>query len=142
MQPTQGEDSYWKQRALAAERVIEFVDIEWLDESLLPSQPAEERRNVWQLCPKCFGDGNLARYNSPSTVGTDAALLCDVCNGNKIIATYYVSVDAEKQACEFAEWLGSHYVRIGNGNWAKWSEDIFYDFTTQQLYNQYLKIKQ
>jgi hypothetical protein len=40
----------------------------------------------WQLCPKCNGDGNLARYNSPSIIGTDDALLCDVCNGSKIIS--------------------------------------------------------
>jgi len=39
----------------------------------------------YQLCPKCNGDGNLARYNSPSMVSTDAALICDVCNGAKTL---------------------------------------------------------
>jgi hypothetical protein len=42
--------------------------------------------NVWQLCPKCLGDGNLMRYNSPP-MSTSATPICDVCNGAKIIAT-------------------------------------------------------
>lgn len=37
----------------------------------------------YQLCPKCNGDGDLARYNSPALhSGTP---ICDVCNGGKII---------------------------------------------------------
>jgi len=39
----------------------------------------------YQLCPKCYGDGNLLRYNSPNMMSTTAAAICDVCNGNKII---------------------------------------------------------
>jgi len=39
----------------------------------------------WQLCPKCLGDGNLMRYNSPN-MSTTACPVCDVCNGSKIIA--------------------------------------------------------
>jgi len=38
----------------------------------------------WQLCPKCNGDGNLARYNSPN-LSSGIDLECDVCNGKKII---------------------------------------------------------
>ena len=41
----------------------------------------------WQLCPKCNGDGDLFRYNSPSIMGTNARPICDVCNGKKIIST-------------------------------------------------------
>lgn len=41
----------------------------------------------WQLCPKCYGDGNLARYNSPALMGINAIIVCDVCNGSKIIKT-------------------------------------------------------
>lgn len=40
---------------------------------------------VYQLCPKCLGDGNLLRYNSPAFMSTNVATICDVCNGNKII---------------------------------------------------------
>lgn len=41
----------------------------------------------WQLCPKCNGDGDLFRYNSPSIMATNARPICDVCNGKKIIST-------------------------------------------------------
>ena len=37
----------------------------------------------WQLCPKCYGDGNLLRYNSPTLVSSTP--ICDLCNGEKII---------------------------------------------------------
>lgn len=40
----------------------------------------------WQLCPKCFGDGNLLRYNSPAMMGTNSNPTCNVCQGSKIIA--------------------------------------------------------
>jgi hypothetical protein len=39
----------------------------------------------YQLCPKCYGDGNLLRYNSPNMMSTTSSAICDVCNGNKII---------------------------------------------------------
>ena len=39
----------------------------------------------YQLCPKCYGDGNLLRYNSPAMMSTTIAPTCDVCYGNKII---------------------------------------------------------
>lgn len=38
-----------------------------------------------QLCPKCFGDGHLGRYNCPAVMGTSATPICDVCNGSKTI---------------------------------------------------------
>ena len=38
-----------------------------------------------QLCPKCHGDGNLSRYNSPAIITTSASVICDVCFGAKII---------------------------------------------------------
>lgn len=40
----------------------------------------------WQLCPKCNGDGDLYRYNSPSIMSTNCRPICDVCNGKKIIS--------------------------------------------------------
>lgn len=40
----------------------------------------------WQLCPKCNGDGTLARFNSPNT-SSSTSLTCDVCKGGKIIST-------------------------------------------------------
>ena len=40
----------------------------------------------WQLCPKCNGDGNLFRYNSPPILSTSSDAVCDVCHGKKIIS--------------------------------------------------------
>ena len=58
---------------------------EWLEESTPPSaEEAAKEYGEWQLCPKCFGDGNLMRYNSPN-MSTNACPICDVCNGSKII---------------------------------------------------------
>ncbi len=48
---------------------------------------SREVGGYWQLCPKCNGDGHLGRYNSPAIVGTNDDLICDVCNGKKILAT-------------------------------------------------------
>ena len=39
----------------------------------------------YQLCPKCHGDGNLLRFNSPSLMSTADDAICDVCKGEKII---------------------------------------------------------
>lgn len=64
-----------------SDELDEIRDIELL--AALPQQP---QNNYWQLCPKCNGDGNLARYNSPSIISTDASLRCDVCNGSKVLA--------------------------------------------------------
>ena len=41
---------------------------------------------IWQLCPKCNGDGDLFRHNSPPLLSTNARPICDVCNGKKIIS--------------------------------------------------------
>lgn len=45
-----------------------------------------EPNGFWQLCPKCNGDGNLLRYNTPNIMGTNANPICDLCNGKKIIS--------------------------------------------------------
>lgn len=50
-----------------------------------------ERANMdnsipYQLCPKCSGDGDLSRYNSPAL--SYGAVVCDVCNGDKIIPQF------------------------------------------------------
>ncbi len=39
----------------------------------------------YQICPKCVGDGDLFRHNSPAIMGTNARPICDVCEGKKII---------------------------------------------------------
>ena len=44
---------------------------------------SQQNYTPYQLCPKCNGDGDLARYNSPSI--TSLCPVCDVCNGAKII---------------------------------------------------------
>ena len=78
--------------------------VDWLIEQLTPSislqqkhiddlkkkakeMEAEQFKNAipYQLCPKCNGDGNLLRYNSPAMMSTTIAPTCDVCDGNKII---------------------------------------------------------
>lgn len=41
-------------------------------------------RVPFQVCPKCGGDGNLLRYNSPALMGMTTPI-CDVCDGKKII---------------------------------------------------------
>ena len=46
-------------------------------------QYSQQNYTPYQLCPKCNGDGDLARYNSPSI--TSLCPVCDVCNGAKII---------------------------------------------------------
>jgi len=52
----------------------------------------------WQLCPKCNGDGNLARYNSPN-LSTSTHPICDVCNGAKIIAV----ASLNRQGCRWTK---------------------------------------
>ena len=49
-------------------------------------QPDVSRSVPYQLCPKCGGDGDLLRYNSPALMGTNARPICDVCDGKKIIS--------------------------------------------------------
>ena len=44
----------------------------------------------YQLCPKCHGDGDLARHNSPSIISTTVSVTCDVCHGAKIIPMYEI----------------------------------------------------
>lgn len=60
-----------------------------LNELILKSQQNRNSNTAshvpYQLCPKCNGDGNLLRYNSPPNLTTTAAAICDVCNGDKII---------------------------------------------------------
>ena len=46
----------------------------------------------YQLCPKCNGDGNLLRYNTPAMISTYSNVMCDVCNGDKIIKMYYENI--------------------------------------------------
>jgi len=67
-------------------------EIEWLsltdadDPFYKINPPKKETINEgWQLCPKCNGDGNLLRFNSPSIISSD--VICDLCYGRKIIST-------------------------------------------------------
>jgi len=60
---------------------------ELLDKYLKATESIEPcTTSSWQLCPKCNGDGNLSRYNSPN-LSTTTHPICDVCMGSKIIAT-------------------------------------------------------
>jgi DnaJ-class molecular chaperone len=55
----------------------------------IPVQPEYSYSTLssgWQLCPKCNGDGDLYRYNSPPFISTNCRPICDVCNGKKIIS--------------------------------------------------------
>lgn len=89
---------------------IEKLIIDWLKSgnenttyianqiSSLFKQPIAEGITVpYQLCPKCHGDGNLSRYNSPALASTTCAPICDVCNGSKIIPTLPLSVNMPSQ---------------------------------------------
>ena len=73
-------------------------------ENETPGMSGEGR--LWQLCPKCNGDGNLLRYNSPPMMSTNIAPVCDVCNGAKILATP-AATDAKSGCKELAEALES-----------------------------------
>lgn len=57
-----------------------YLDDKWV---IFIREDAKLDLGEWQLCPKCFGDGNLARYNSPSI--SSGIPICDVCHGKKII---------------------------------------------------------
>lgn len=48
-------------------------------------QDAVSRSVPYQLCPKCGGDGDLLRYNSPALMARNVRPICDVCDGKKII---------------------------------------------------------
>lgn len=47
------------------------------------SQFKEDKPGEWQLCPKCNGGGRAMNMDNPIPMTID---VCDVCNGNKIIA--------------------------------------------------------
>jgi hypothetical protein len=53
--------------------------------SRVSGEPPKPDAVPYQLCPKCFGDGHLWRYNSPAIMGTSCTPTCDVCNGSKVI---------------------------------------------------------
>lgn len=60
----------------------------WL-EPYTPQPPTMSVGYVpYQLCPKCNGDGDLWRFNSPSILGSNSRPICDVCNGAKIISQH------------------------------------------------------
>lgn len=44
--------------------------------------------NEWQLCPKCNGSGLVLNLGWPysDTLISTAPVICDVCNGKKIIS--------------------------------------------------------
>jgi len=46
--------------------------------------------NTWQLCPKCQGHGSYFPYHSgywPQTTISTAPVICDLCNGAKVISS-------------------------------------------------------
>ena len=60
-------------------------EIEWLSLNNAddPFLKKERSKDEWQLCPKCNGDGNLLRFNSPSITSDEP--ICDLCYGRKVI---------------------------------------------------------
>lgn len=70
-----------KTRNEKVEMLIEFTEQQVKNLNI----PAVINCVPYQLCPKCGGDGDLLRYNSPALMGTNARPICDVCGGNKII---------------------------------------------------------
>ncbi len=79
---------------------IHLSELDIIDKEPLPQPQQPESKpqfGEWQLCPKCMGDGHLYRYNSPAIITTDASLVCDVCNGNKVIQKPQQPVIDEKE---------------------------------------------
>ncbi len=60
---------------------VVLIAKEWASLKQTPSNEVGK----WQLCPKCNGDGDLARYNSPNL--STGIPICDVCHGAKILPT-------------------------------------------------------
>ncbi len=86
----------------------------------------------YQLCPKCYGDGNLLRFNSPSMMGTDATAICDVCNGSKIIPM-------NKLRLSFEAWYEQNEAEI-NIELAETGADRELDFDSESEFdNRYQK---
>ena len=49
----------------------------------------------YQLCPKCNGQGQVCRpqFITDNAMTTNAAYICDVCNGNKIIPMFIIKTN-------------------------------------------------
>lgn len=79
----------------------------------LNSQIVDYKKNLlggnipMQLCPKCNGDGNLLRYNSPAFMGTSEAPICDVCDGHKIIPFAYKTTQYGLTSLGDGEFIGN-----------------------------------
>lgn len=41
---------------------------------------------VWQLCPKCGGDGTVKTQQEITTTGIPVVEVCNLCNGDMIIS--------------------------------------------------------
>lgn len=50
-------------------------------------EDVKKSNGVWQLCPKCLGEGNLVSFTHDLSFSSTALPLCDVCNGKKIISS-------------------------------------------------------
>ena len=55
---------------------------------LIKMEKIQSQNIPYQTCPKCNGDGNLLRYNSPVFLGTTQTPICDVCENKKIIPMF------------------------------------------------------
>lgn len=73
--------------------------------ALAASAPSSEA-GEWQLCPKCLGGGRAMNMDNMIPTTMD---VCDVCNGNKIIAKPLITQpSASSEATpeiEFGNWL-------------------------------------
>jgi hypothetical protein len=118
-----------KQLSMAALQLEEIPDLE---------QRVKELEGLpigWQLCPKCNGDGNLLRYNSPSMLSTSSDAICDVCHGQKVLQiTQFKSVSLPDEAVEFLNFVtNENFRKYEGGFWSRDNEEG--KFTTQELYN-------
>lgn len=67
-------------------------------------KPTPIQPTSYQLCPKCNGDGNLGRYNSPNTYSE--VPICDVCNGDKVLKIYASQLHTTQESKEVTAILG------------------------------------
>jgi hypothetical protein len=84
-----------KNKQTAVEWLYDLSKKRELDKFDLEQAKEMERKSKsipYQLCPKCNGDGNLLRYNTPAMISTYSNVMCDVCNGDKIIKMYHETI--------------------------------------------------
>lgn len=85
----------------------------------------------YQLCPKCNGDGNLLRYNSPNVYSETP--ICDVCNGAKVLLS-----QPGHEVMAFANWLGKEDLKLYAEGWCQPGGSNGLHLSTEELYKLFI----